>query len=193
MSSLSFPLLSSYDDDFDGEESSLSPLDQFLHVLQDSILQETLLKLTLSENDSSETLDEDNEGSVTAINVKEIEEWKAISGRLIKNKTATKQLQLNCYKEKSMKKSDQTQTYSTSEEALEVVKFYITKAFKKAMLSTKDSDYELKMRKGQGKFRSTSKVSWKYFTFLFLVSLSVILFCCLNIYSFRYLNFFHYS
>eukprot|EP00596_Hydrurales_sp_CCMP1899_P007670 CAMPEP_0119037654 /NCGR_PEP_ID=MMETSP1177-20130426/6141_1 /TAXON_ID=2985 /ORGANISM="Ochromonas sp, Strain CCMP1899" /LENGTH=199 /DNA_ID=CAMNT_0006999233 /DNA_START=153 /DNA_END=752 /DNA_ORIENTATION=- len=141
------------------EESSKSPLDQFLHVFEESILNGSLLKLTLSENassdSSSESSNEDNYGSIS-INMKEIEEWKAISGRLIKLKADTK-LQLNCYKDKSMKKSDMTQTYTTSEEAVEVVKLYILKAFKKAMLSTKESDFELKMRKGQGKFRSTSK------------------------------------
>jgi hypothetical protein len=155
--SLFFPLLSLYDDNLEEEESSKSPLDQFLQAFEESILNESLLKLTLSENASSESSNKDNDGSIS-INMKEIEEWKAISGRLIKLKSATK-LQLNCYKDKSMKKSDLTQTYTTSEEALEAVKFYILKAFKKAMLSTKESDFELKMKKGQGKFRSTSKVS----------------------------------
>lgn len=157
--SLHFPLLSSYNDDSDELEFSKSPLDQFLHVLQDSIINESLLKLTLSENDSSGGSDEDGDGLISTIDMKVIEEWQAISGRLIKIKSATKQLQLNCYKDKRMQKSDNTETYTTSEEAVEVVKLYITKAFKKAMLSTKESDFEFKMRKGQGKFRSTSKVS----------------------------------
>lgn len=156
---LHFPLLSSCNDDFDELEFSKSPLNQFLHVLQDSIINESLLKLTLSENDSSGGSDGDGDGLISTIDMTEIEEWKAISGRLIKIKSATKQLQLNCYKDKRMQKSDKTETYTTSEEAVEVVKLYITKAFKKVMLSTKESDFELKMRKGQGKFRSTSKVS----------------------------------
>ena len=68
-------------------------------------------------------------------------------------------MQLISFKDKSMKKSEQTKNYSSSEELIKIVKIYILNAFQKATLSTKENDYEYKQRgKGQGKFRITSKV-----------------------------------
>lgn len=166
------PLSSAYLDelydetDFDSE-SSKSPLDQFLTALEESIKDETILKLTLLENESSKnTESEEGEGSSTAIigaDFQRVKEWAAVSGRLIKTKSESK-LQLICYKDKSMKSSDLTKNYSSCKEAVSVVSAYIKGAFKKGTLSTKDNDFEIKMKRGQGKFRATSKVS-----------------CCINI------------
>ena len=172
------PSLSVRDDTVPEEQSfddelPKSPLEDFLHALEESIKEETLLKLTLSEN---EYVDSDADGEITDndgdkvsieddsgpnINWLEIKEWAAISGRLIKSKSKSEsKLQLVCYKDKSMKKSDQSRNYSTTSEVLPLVSAYIRKAFKKAMLSTKDNDFEIKLRKGQGKFKVTSKVTF---------------------------------
>ena len=151
-----------YDEtDFDSG-SSKSPLDQFLTALEESIKDESILKLTLLENDSSKKTDEmEAEGSSAGIigsDFQRVKEWAAVSGRLIKTKSESK-LQLICYKDKSMKSSDLTKNYSSCEEAVSVVSAYIKGAFKKGTLSTKDNDFEIKMKRGQGKFRATSKVS----------------------------------
>lgn len=152
-----------------GDEISKSPLEQFLHALQESITEDTLLKLTLSENefDDSNTVDEITDYNEDEISVEvddgadidwqEVKEWAAISGRLIKTKSESK-LQLISYKDKSMKKSDRSRNFSTVSEVIPLVSAYVRRAFKKAMLSTKDNDFEFKLRKGQGKFKATSKV-----------------------------------
>ena len=152
-----------------GDEISKSPLEQFLHALQESITEETLLKLTLSENefDDINTVDEITDYNEDEISVEvddgadidwqEVKEWAAISGRLIKTKSESK-LQLISYKDKSMKKSDRSRNFSTVSEVIPLVSAYVRRAFKKVMLSTKDNDFEFKLRKGQGKFKATSKV-----------------------------------
>ena len=141
--------------------SSLSPLEQFLTALEESINEETILKLTLLENESinmSEAEDADcSLAEIMGSDYQRVKEWAAVSGRLIKTKSETK-LQLICYKDKSMKSSDLTKNYSSLDEAVAVVSAYITGAFKKGTLSTKDNDFEIKMKRGQGKFRATSKV-----------------------------------
>jgi hypothetical protein len=153
------------------DEISKSPLEQFLHALEESITRETLLKLTLSENefvdgDAGEEINNDKGDEVAVkgeddlnIDWQEVKEWAAISGRLIKTKSESK-LQLISYKDKSMKKSDKSRNYSTVSEALPLISAYVRRAFKKAMLSTKDNDFEIKLRKGQGKFKATSKVRY---------------------------------
>ena len=150
--------------------SSKSPLDQFLTALEESIKDETILKLTLLENESSKIIEsEEAEGSLTGIigsDFQRVKEWAAVSGRLIKTKSESK-LQLICYKDKSMKSSDLTKNYSSCEEAVSVVSAYIKVAFKKGTLSTKDNDFEIKMKRGQGKFRATSKVSCYVKIFIF--------------------------
>jgi hypothetical protein len=161
------PLSSTYLDelydetDFDSETSK-SPLDQFLTALEESIKDETILKLTLLENESSKTSEideaEDSSAGIIGSDFQRVKEWAAVSGRLIKTKSESK-LQLICYKDKSMKSSDLTKNYSSCEEAVSVVSAYIKGAFKKGTLSTKDNDFEIKMKRGQGKFRATSKVS----------------------------------
>ena len=138
------------------------PLDQFLDALYLSMDEGTLLKLTLSENDSTNR-DEDNETTneeMTTIDWQQVRGWGAITGRLIKTKLeGGSRVQLISFKDKSMKKSEQTKNYSSSEELIKIVKIYILNAFQKATLSTKENDYEYKLRgKGQGKFRITSKV-----------------------------------
>lgn len=138
------------------------PLDQFLDALYFSMDEGTLLKLTLSENDSTNR-DEDNETTneeMNTIDWQQVRGWGAITGRLIKTKLeGGSRLQLISFKDKSMKKSEQTKNYSSSEELIKIVKIYILNAFQKATLSTKENDYEYKLRgKGQGKFRITSKV-----------------------------------
>ena len=149
------------------EEAYQSPLERFLSALEASIRDETMLKLTLSENDTSSNSEEEDENAAepTASDYdwEFIKELAAISGRLIKKKTDTK-IQLTYYKDKSMKKGDRTVLYSPSD-APTAISNYITKSFKKAMLSTKYSDFEMKMRKGQGKFRETSKVQLICFCF----------------------------
>lgn len=149
------------DDMLFDEKSSKSPMEQFLHALDESIKDETLLKLTLTENESANSSDgseTDDIDSSTSIDWQQVKEWAAINGRLIKTKSELR-VQLICYKDKSMKNSCQTKNYTSAEEILPVVSAYIRNAFKKAMLSTKDNDFEIKMRRGQGKFRATSKVS----------------------------------
>ena len=157
-------------DDLDFEfGSSKSPMEQFLSALEESIKDETILKLTLLENESANNVEsEDADGPSTRIigtDLERIKEWAAVSGRLIKTKSETK-LQLICYKDKSMKSSDLTKTYSSCEEAVSVVSAYITGAFKKGTLSTKDNDFEIKMKRGQGKFRATSKVDCNILQFI---------------------------
>ena len=146
--------------------SSLSPLEQFLTALEESINEETILKLTLLENESinmSEAEDADcSLAEIMGSDYQRVKEWAAVSGRLIKTKSETK-LQLICYKDKSMKSSDLTKNYSSLDEAVAVVSAYITGAFKKGTLSTKDNDFEIKMKRGQGKFRATSKVIFNTF------------------------------
>jgi hypothetical protein len=158
--------LTSSDDDLLNEnyeeESFQPPLEQFFTVLQDSIVGETLLKLSLSENGFSSDDEEAQNDEENDINWEDVKGWTAISGRLIKTKGESK-LQLISYKDKSMKKSDQSKNYTSSEEALKVIRAYIEKAYKKITLSTKESDFELKMRKGGGKFRATSKVISAFF------------------------------
>lgn len=168
------PLSSTYLDelydetDFDSE-SSKSPLDQFLTALEESIKDETILKLTLLENESSKNSESeeavDSSAGIIGSDFQRVKEWAAVSGRLIKTKSESK-LQLICYKDKSMKSSDLTKNYSSCEEAVSVVSAYIKGAFKKGTLSTKDNDFEIKMKRGQGKFRATSKVSCYFNTFL---------------------------
>lgn len=154
--------------------SSKSPMEQFLSALEESIKDETILKLTLLENESINNVEsEDTDGSSTGLigsDLGRVKEWAAVSGRLIKTKSETK-LQLICYKDKSMKSSDLTKTYSSCEEAVSVVSAYITGAFKKGTLSTKDNDFEIKMKRGQGKFRATSKVGCNIFLFLTFVEI----------------------
>ena len=143
------------------EELQKSPLERFLSALEESIRDETMLKLTLSENDTSSNSEEEDENAaeLTASDYdwEFIKELASISGRLIKKKSESK-MQLTFYKDKSMKKGDRTVLYSPLD-APSAISNYITKSFKKAMLSTKYSDFEIKMRKGQGKFRETSKVT----------------------------------
>lgn len=168
------PLSSTYLDeqydetDFDSE-SSKSPLDQFLTALEESIKDETILKLTLLENESSKSSEseeaEDSSAGIIGSDFQRVKEWAAVSGRLIKTKSESK-LQLICYKDKSMKSSDLTKNYSSCEDAVSVVSAYIKGAFKKGTLSTKDNDFEIKMKRGQGKFRATSKVGCYINTFL---------------------------
>jgi hypothetical protein len=170
------PSLSARDDILSEDESfddviSMSPLEQFLHALEESIKEETLLKLTISENefvdsDVGREINDDNRDGILLeveddanIDWQEVKEWAAISGRLIKTKSESK-LQLISYKDKSMKKSDKSRNYSTVSEVLPLISAYVRRAFKKAMLSTKDNDFEIKLRKGQGKFKVTSKVRY---------------------------------
>lgn len=153
-----------------GGEPTKSPLKQFLDALEEAITEETLLKLTLSENEFVDSdiggeIDDNNRDEISVevdddsnIDWQEVKEWAAISGRLIKTKSESK-LQLISYKDKSMKKSDRSRNYSTVSEVLPLISAYVRKAFKKAMLSTRDNDFEFKLRKGQGKFKATSKVS----------------------------------
>ena len=115
-------------------------------------------------------LGEDTGSTVNAdsvvIDLELLKEWAMISGRLIKIKSKANastdskqnQIQLISYNDKSMKKSSQTKNYTSSQEAVNIISAYILKGFKKAMLSTRENDFEFKLRKGQGKFRSTSKV-----------------------------------
>ena len=153
-------------------EPSQSPLDQFLTAFKESFEDETILKLTLLENESLNTFESEEVSQERSAHLAEIigtdyqrvKEWAAVSGRLIRTKSETK-LQLICYKDKSMKSSDLTKNYSSCEEAVSVVSAYITGAFKKGTLSTKDNDFEIKMKRGQGKFRATSKVSCNIFYF----------------------------
>ena len=75
-----------YDERFSQEKRL--PLDQFLDALQLSMDEGTLLKLTLSENDSTNR-DEDHEATneeMTTIDWQQVRGWGAISGRLIKTK-----------------------------------------------------------------------------------------------------------
>ena len=149
-----------YDERFSQEKRL--PLDQFLDALQLSMDEGTLLKLALSENDSTNR-DEDHEATneeMTTIDWQQVRGWGAISGRLIKTKLeGGSRVQLISFKDKSMKKSEQTKNYSSSEELIKIVRIYILNVFQKATLSTKENDYEYKLRgKGQGKFRITSKV-----------------------------------
>lgn len=154
------------------EESSKSPLEKFLFALESSIKDQTLVKVTISENNVSFDLDviiEENsvEQTDSDYDWEYTKELAAISGRLVKTKSESK-VQLTCHKDKSMKKSDRTVLYSASD-AVSTISGYITRSFKKAMLSTKYSDFELKMRKGVGKFRETSKVRFEsYLLFFYL-------------------------
>ena len=156
-------------EDFEERFSSKksSPLDQFLNALRTSIDEGTMLKLVLSENEYSDDNNDDddigeegssNDKDKAEIDWQQVKDWSAMCGRLIKTKSESR-LQLISYKDKSMKKSDQTKNYSSSEETARIISIYLRYSFKKAMLSTKENDYEYKLRgKGQGKFRSTSKV-----------------------------------
>ena len=136
-----------------------------------------MLKLVLSENEYSDDNNDDddiigeegssneerssNDKEKSEIDWQQVKDWSAMCGRLIKTKSESR-LQLISYKDKSMKKSDQTKNYSSSEETARIISIYLRYSFKKAMLSTRENDYEYKLRgKGQGKFRSTSKVRIK--------------------------------
>ena len=155
----------SLDDLFDERfsEEKKMPLDQFLDALKLSIDEGSLLKLILSENDSTNFDNDDkileNEAA-NEIDWEQVKGWAAISGRLIKTKSESRsRLQLISYKDSSMKKSAETKNFSSSEDIIKMINILILKAFKKAVLSTKENDFEFKLRgKGQGKFRKTSKV-----------------------------------
>ena len=155
----------------------------FLYVLRESIDDQSLLKLTLSENDAANSSSEEEENEnetadtdtaataettivtdIPDIDMELLKEWAAISGRLIKTKKESK-LQLISYNDKSMKKSSQTKNYISAIEAINIINVYIMRGFKKAMLSTRENDFEFKHRKGGGKFRATSKVNCLFFLY----------------------------
>lgn len=187
-SNLSVILASNSNDGVDDDIDSVRlPLDQFMIAFTDSLTNENLLKLILSEKEEKEVELVDPLHSIIDSKVgmdtevvssieKEDETIKsklstsvvAISGRLLKVKSKIKseqkrsQLQLIYYNDKTMKKCDYTKNYNIDndnmKEIIQDIKDNVLSSFKKAVLSTRESDFELKMRKGIGKFKETSKV-----------------------------------
>ena len=132
-----------------------SPIQLFLKELRQSMVDESLLKLVLSENSKDEFTDEGGDEALNAA---------VLTGRLINAKKGkkgkkgglTRMLQLMSFQDKKMHACSGTTTYIDEEEAISWIEFNLLR-YKMATLSTNSNDFVLKQRKGQGKFSSKRK------------------------------------
>jgi len=117
------------------------PIEQFLESVQRSAADRDLLKLFLTDNKMIGNADDAT-----------LFDLKSVSGKLVDIKAGFK-LQLN-YRYIS---NDKVKNYDIEEIESVIGELLSNSAFRSGSLSTSSGDYELKLKRGQGKYRFASK------------------------------------